>query len=594
MTAPLEDYAMIGDRRTAALVCRNGSIDWLCWPRFDSDACFAALLGFSDHGSWVIAPEAPADVSRRYQDGTMVLETDFEAVDFAVRLTDFMPIRTGLSSTGLSSVVRIVEGLRGQVPMRFDLRIRFDYGKLPLWTEATPDGLLGHIGPDLVVLRGPVPFQISHQRTTAAFNVCKGQRLVFMLQYGDACEPPPAAFDPFEALAETQRDWRDWIGQFDKPTDWPEATRRSLLTLRALIDARSGGLVAAPTTSLPETPGGPDNWDYRFCWLRDATFTISALLNAGYHQEALDWRDWILRALGGTPSELRILYRVDGSRHVTEWEVDWLPGYRYARPVRVGNKAAVQRQIDVLGEVLDTMGLSARVGLEITSQQQCISRAIAERIEALWREMGQGIWESRGEPRHYTYGKVMAWVGIDRVLRHEQLLGDVDPNMRQRLQRLRAEIHRDVCEEGYHTGLESFVQYYGGEMLDASLLLMPLVGFLPVDDPRIANTIAAIERELMQDGLVRRKAPSGDNPEGAFLACSCWLADCREMQGRRQEAREVLERLLSVGNDVGLLSEQYDLRGKCLSGNFPQALTHLAVVTSTLGLSGPIVQRSGV
>jgi GH15 family glucan-1,4-alpha-glucosidase len=325
MTAPLEDYALIGDRHTAALIGRNGSIDWLCWPRFDSDACFAALLGFSDHGCWLIAPDAPARISRRYQNDTMVLETDFETADFAVRLIDFMPIRTGLSS-----VVRIVEGLRGQAPMRFDMRVRFDYGKVPPWTEATPDGFLGHIGPDLVVLRGPVPFQVDHHHTTAAFTACEGQRLVFMLQYGDACTALPAAFDAMWALAETQQEWRDWIGRFDKPTHWPDATRRSLLTLRALTYARSGGLVAAPTTSLPETPGGQDNWDYRFCWLRDTTFTISALLNAGYHQEAVAWRDWILRAVGGTPSELRILYRVDGTRHVPEWELNWLPGYRYA------------------------------------------------------------------------------------------------------------------------------------------------------------------------------------------------------------------------------------------------------------------------
>ncbi|HQT78741.1 MAG: glucoamylase [Rhodospirillales bacterium 20-64-7] len=588
MTAPLEDYAMIGDRHTAALVGRNGSIDWLCWPRFDSDACFAALLGTAANGRWLIGPDQPARVTRRYQTDTLVLETDFETADSAVRIIDFMPCR----DTG-TAVVRIVEGLRGQTAMQLDLRLRFDYGKIPPWTETTADGFRARIGPDQIVLRGPVPCQARHGGADAAFIVSAGQRLVFTLQYGDACRDAPAPLDVPGALADTQRDWRDWIGRFDKPTLWPDATRRSLLTLRALIYAPSGGLVAAPTTSLPETPGGKNNWDYRYCWLRDATFTVSALLNAGYHQEAQEWRDWILRALAGTPSELRILYRVDGSRHVNEWDVDWLPGYRYARPVRVGNAAAAQRQIDVMGEVLDTLGLCVRVGLDVSEQERHVARAIAERIEAIWQDMGQGIWESRGEPRQYTYSKVMAWVGIDRVLQHRELMGHIDPDMQRRLQATRARIHRDVCEEGYHTGLGSFVQYYGGEQLDASLLLMPLVNFLRVDDPRIANTISAIERELMQDGLVRRKSPPPGQPEGAFLACSCWLADCRQLQGRHQEARDVLDRMLSVRNDVGLLSEEYDLRGNFLSGNFPQALTHLAVVTTTLGLSGPVVRRGG-
>ncbi|HEX2944123.1 MAG TPA: glycoside hydrolase family 15 protein [Rhodopila sp.] len=588
MTLLLEDYAMIGDRRTAALVGRNGSIDWLCWPRFDSDACFAALLGTADNGRWLIAPDQPANVTRRYQTDTLVLETDFETAGAAVRIIDFMP-----RGSDDAAIVRIVVGMRGQTAMQLDLRLRFDYGKIPPWTEPTEDGFRAHIGPDLVVLHAPVPVTARHDGADAAFMVSAGQRLVFTLQYGDACQHPPKPFDVEAALADTQRDWREWIDRFNKPTFWPDATRRSLLTLRALIYAPSGGLVAAPTTSLPETPGGKDNWDYRYCWLRDATFTISALLNAGYHQEAQEWRDWILRALAGTPSELRILYRVDGSRHVNEWNVEWLPGYRYARPVRVGNAAADQRQIDVMGEVLDTLGLCVRVGLDVSEQERHVARAIAERIDAIWREMGQGIWESRGEPRQYTYSKVMAWVGIDRVLQHEKLMGHIDPDMVRRLQMTRQKIHRDVCDEGFHSGLGSFVQYYGGEQLDASLLLMPLVNFLPVDDPRIAGTIAAVERELMQDGLVRRKSPPPGEPEGAFLACSCWLADCRQLQGRHKEARDALERMLDLRNDVGLLSEEYDLRGRYLSGNFPQALTHLAVVTTTLGLSGPVVRRGG-
>ena len=595
MTAPLEDYALIGDRNTAALVCRDGSIDWLCWPRFDSDACFAALLGGRENGCWLIAPEqddAPDrrehTSSRRYQTDTMVLETDFETTDLAVRILDFMP-----PAAGSSALIRLVVGLRGQTAMKLDLDLRFDLGKLPPWTEPRGDGFIGRIGPDLVLFKSQVPIRIRHGGASAAFTVSDGECLAFTLQYGDSCRDLPGEIDPKAALASTQRYWKDWIGRFDKPTDWPEAVKRSLLTLRALIYAPTGGLVAAPTTSLPEKPGGSSNWDYRYTWLRDATFTIGALLNAGYHKEAQQWRDWILRAIGGTPSELRILYRVDGSRHVNEWSADWLPGYRWARPVRVGNAAAAQRQIDVLGEVLDTLGLASRAGIQVSSQETHVARAIAERIEAIWQDMGQGVWEFRGEPRQYTYSKVMAWVGVDRFIRHEQLRGTTEPSVLRRLAALRERIHREVCEEGYHAGLGTFVQHYGGQVLDGSLLLMPLVGFLPANEPRMAGTIAAIERELMEDGLVRRKRGEGPEPEGAFLACSCWLADCRRLQGRDQDARDTFERVLSVRNDVGLLSEEYNLRGRHLAGNFPQALSHLALVTTGLGLSGPVLERGG-
>ncbi|MFL5280546.1 MAG: glycoside hydrolase family 15 protein [Rhodopila sp.] len=587
MTAPLEDYALIGDRHTSALVCRNGSIDWLCWPRFDSDACFAALLGSATNGRWLIAPDQPARATRRYQADTLVLETDFETAASAVRVIDFMPPRSGSSA-----VVRLVAGLRGQTAVKLEIGLRFDYGKVLPWIEPCDNGFVARVGPDLALFRSAVPLQFGSGSASASFIVSEGQQLAFTLQYGDSWADLPGAIDAQSALQETQSDWRAWIGRFNRPTHWPEAVRRSLLTLRALIDARSGGLVAAPTTSLPEKPGGSSNWDYRFCWLRDATFTIGTLLNAGYHQEARQWRDWILRALAGTPSELRIMYRVDGSRHVNEWEVDWLPGYRWARPVRVGNAAAAQRQLDVLGDVLDTMALSIQAGLPVTSQQQHVARAIAERIEAIWQEPGQGVWESRGEPRQYTYAKVMAWAGVDRFLRYHPLHGAMEPEALRRLEALRARIHQQVCEEGYHPGLGTFVQYYGGEALDGSLLLMPLVGFLPVDDPRMAGTIAAIERDLIHDGLVWRKHGDGE-PEGAFLACSCWLADCRSLQGRDTAAREVFERMLSVRNDVGLLSEEYNLRGRHLTGNFPQALSHLALVTTALGLSGPVLQRGG-
>jgi GH15 family glucan-1,4-alpha-glucosidase len=587
MAAPLEDYALIGDRGTAALVRRDASIDWLCWPGFDSDACFAALLGREENGRWRIAPAQPTQTTRRYQTDTAVLETDFISGGDAVRVIDFMPPRVDAGS----SVVRIVTGLRGQMAMTLDLDLRFDYGKLPPWTEATADGFVGRIGPDLVAFHAPVAVQPRQGGAGAAFDVSEGQRLAFVLRHGASSRAPPPPLDAEAALAATQQDGRDWIGRFDRPTHWPDAVRRSLLTLRALTDAATGGLVAAPTTSLPEAPGGALNWDYRYCWLRDATFTIGALLNAGYHGEAQHWRDWMLRAVGGTPSELQIMYRVDGSRHVNEWSLDWLPGYRWARPVRIGNAAAAQRQIDVLGEVLDAFDMAARAGLAASAQERHVARAIAQRIEAIWQDPGQGVWESRAEARQYTYSKVMAWVGVDRCLRHPALQGETD--RRRRLVALRARIHDEVCAEAYHRGLGHFVQHYGGQKLDASLLLLPLVGFLPVDDPRIAGTIAAVERELMQDGLVRRTRAQGENPEGAFLACTCWLADCRSLQGRASAAREALERVLSVRNDLGLLSEEYDLRGRHLAGNFPQALSHLAVVNTALGLSGPVLQRGG-
>ncbi len=588
MTAPLEDYAMIGDRESAALVCRNGSIDWLCWPRFDSDACFAALLGTPANGRWLVAPEDPAHISRRYSPGTMVLETDFETEDAAVRVIDFMPPRKGASA-----LIRLVTGLRGHMRMTLDLDLRFDFGKIAPWTEQTADGFVGRVGPDLVVFRTPVPVSVRSGGAGAAFSVEENQTVAFTLQYGHACEEPPGPLDTRQALHDTQSYWRDWIGRFDKPTAWPEAVQRSLLTLRALTYEPTGGLLAAPTTSLPEKPGGTANWDYRYSWLRDSTFTISALLNAGYREEARQWRDWILRAVAGTPSELRILYRIDGGRHVNEWDVDWLPGYRWSRPVRVGNAAANQRQVDVLGEVLDTLALASRAGLETTRQEAAVARAVAERIESMWLETGQGVWESRARARQYTYSKVMAWAGIDRFLKNEPLHAGAGQDVLRRLKSLRDRIHREVCEEGFHSGLGTFVQHYGGQALDASLLLMPLVGFLPADDPRVAGTIAAIERELMEDGLVRRTRGTGEEPEGAFIACTCWLADCRSLQGRDAEARETFERVLSIRNDVGLLSEEYNISGRHLSGNFPQALSHLALVNTALGLCGPVLQRGG-
>jgi GH15 family glucan-1,4-alpha-glucosidase len=392
----------------------------------------------------------------------------------------------------------------------------------------------------------------------------------------------------FTPACATCSSWRDWIGHFDKPTDWPGAVRRSLITLKALINQPTGGMVAALTTSLPEVPRGNANWDYRYCWLRDASFTIESLLNAGYCAEARQWRDWLLRTIAGTPEHIQIMYRIDGARYVDEWTASWLPGYRGASPVRIGNSAARQKQIDVYGELIEAMDMAGRVGIEKGSHGAAVEQAIVERVETVWRTAGHGIWELRSEPRNYVYGKVMAWVAIDRFVRSRSSAGDANCELLARMKALRTQIHEDVCREGFHRGLNSFVQYYGGEDVDASLLRMPIVGFLSVDDPRVAATIARIERELMNDGLVYRNTHSLQDSQGVFLACSCWLADCRRLQGRTNEARAALERMLEVGNDVGLLSEQYDIRGRHLSGNFPQALSHLSLLTTALGLSGPV------
>jgi GH15 family glucan-1,4-alpha-glucosidase len=594
MSNPIEDYALIGDGETAALVSRDGSVDWLCWPTFDDDSCFAALLGTPEHGCWQLDPAGAVKVtSRRYQADTLVLETDLETEDGAVRLIDFMPERQPFSS-----LVRIVVGLRGSVAMRSDLRMRFDYGSLPPWCEATADGAVAWVGPDSVVLRAPVPVKIRESCQESDFTVAAGDRLAFVLSHGPSSQGVPGPVDAEAALAATQTYWRDWIGRFDDgKTKWAVEVRRSLITLKALIYRPSGGLVAAPTTSLPEAPGGDMNWDYRYCWLRDATFTVGALLNAGFHQEAREWRDWLLRAIAGSPERMRIMYRIDGSRHLSEWMVDTLPGYCYASPVRVGNAASTQHQIDVFGEVLDCFSLARKGGLGTTEQERAVRAKIAEHLERVWDTPGSGVWESRDQSRRHTYSTAMAWVGIDRVLRFLQSAEgreNANPALVQRLTALRQTIHDEVCREGWNEGLGTFTQYYGGQEIDASLLLLPLVGFLPADDLRMATTIETIRRELTDGGLVRRtRATPGKPAEGAFLACSCWMADCLSLQGRHDEAREQFERVLALCNDVGLLSEEYNVPAKHLAGNFPQALTHLALVNTALGLSGHVLHRGG-
>ena len=594
MSKPIEDYALLGDGETAALVSRDGSIDWLCWPRFDDDACFAALLGTHDNGHWSMAPVAPViHQSRRYQEDTLVAETDFATEEGAVRVVDFMPMRTTFSS-----VVRIVVGLRGSVKMRSTLCIRFDYGALPPWSTAEGDSMVAKVGPDLVILRAPMPLEVKSHATKTEFDVMQGARLAFVMSYGPSHQPPPAAIDAEAALVSTQGFWRNWIARFDNSkTDWPNEVRRSLLTLKALIHQPSGGLIAAPTTSLPEAPGGKMNWDYRYCWLRDASFTLGALINAGFHGEALAWRDWLLRAIAGSPGRIRIMYRVDGARHLNEWIVGSLSGYRYSQPVRVGNAASTQHQIDVFGEVLDCLDLARRGGVPASTQEAEIALKIVEHLAVTWNSEGSGVWESRADPRQYTYSKVMAWVAFDRFIRHHEALGStstLDQRMLERVTALRSMVHEQVCREGWNEGLGSFTQHYGGQEIDASLLLLPLMGFLPADEPRMAATIATIQRELSEGGLIRRTKARQDGPsEGVFLACSCWMADCLILQGRTDEARAQFERVLAVSNDLGLLSEEYNVAGKHLAGNFPQALTHLAIVNTALNLCGPTLNRGG-
>lgn len=591
MSSPIEDYALLGDGETAALLSRDGSIDWLCWPRFDDPACLAALLGTESNGRWSIAPVAAiTGQSRRYQDDTLVMETDFETASGAARIIDFMPIR-GV----FSSVVRIVAGLHGTVRMRSVLRLRFDYGALPPWSTSDGDSMVAKVGPDLVVLRAPMKLAVEADSTEVEFDVGKESRVAFVMSYGRSHQAPPAAIDAERALTATQDFWRNWIGRFDDAkTNWPVQVRRSLLTLKAMIHQPSGGLIAAPTTSLPEAPGGKMNWDYRYCWLRDTSFALVALLNAGFRDEAEAWRNWLLRAIAGSPEQIRIMYRVDGSRHLVEWTVDSLPGYRHATPVRIGNAASTQHQVDVLGEVLDCLDLARRGGVPTSEQELAVELKTVLHLEKIWDTAGSGVWESRAELRNYTYSRVMAWVALDRFISHHEGTGRVDRSMLERLTTLRHTIHEQVCREGWNEALGTFTRYYGGQEVDASLLLLPLVGFLPANDPRMLSTVATIQRELSEGGLIRRMKAKAEGPdEGAFLACSCWMADCLNLQGRSKEALAQFESVLAVSNDLGLLAEEYNVPGRHLAGNFPQTLTHLAVVNTALGLCGPMLQRGG-
>jgi GH15 family glucan-1,4-alpha-glucosidase len=590
MASPIEDYALIGDTHTAGLVSREGSIDWLCLPRFDSPACFAALLGEGSNGRWLLAPAGPVrEVRRRYQGDTLVLETEHHTDDGVVRVVDFMPPRQWDPD-----VARVVEGVQGRVPMRMELTIRFDYGSVVPWVRHVDGALHAVAGPDSVWLRTPVPVRGENWASLADFTVAEGERVPFMLTWHASHRPAPRRIDPIRALGDTEAWWGEWASRVDYQGGWQDAVIRSLLTLKALTYAPTGGIVAAPTTSLPEQLGGVRNWDYRYCWLRDATFTLSALMLAGLADEAKAWREWLLRAVAGQPRQMQILYGVAGERRITEQELDWLAGYEGSRPVRIGNAAVAQFQLDVYGEVMDTLHLGRHVGLESDEAAWDLQRALLDFLESKWREPDEGIWEIRGPRRHFTHSKVMAWVALDRAIRAVERHGQDGPVDRWRA--VRRELHDEVCREGYDGERDAFVQYYGADHLDASLLQIPLVGFLPAGDPRVKGTVAAIQRELMVDGLVHRYPPEGSQSvdglppgEGTFLACTFWLADNLVLMGRHDEALAIFERLLTLRNDVGLLAEEFDPSTGRQLGNFPQAFSHVALVNTANYLSeGPM------
>ena len=597
---PISDYALIGDLQTAALVSKAGSIDWLCWPRFDSAACFAGLLGGPEFGRWLIAPRAQTvRTSRRYRPGTLILETEFETADGTATLIDFMPHRNIEGD-----LVRIVAGRSGRVDLHTQVILRFDYGSIVPWVTRTPGPLTelhAIAGPDRVTLRTAVPLRGEGFTTVGDFSVAAGERVAFVMAYSPSHVSLPNAIDPANALAETEAFWTEWSGRCVYKGDWPDAVMRSLITLKALIYEPTGAIVAAPTTSLPEKIGGTRNWDYRYCWLRDATFTLLTLMDAGYYDEAKAWRDWLLRALAGDPAESQIMYGIAGERRLPEWEPSWLPGYAGSRPVRIGNAASTQRQLDVFGEVADAMYHARRGGLGPSAAGWAVQRTITNHLETIWDEPDEGIWEIRGARQHFTHSKVMAWVALDRAIKTAEHYGLEGPLDRWRA--LRRTIHADVCAKGYDAARGSFVQAYGTKRLDASLLLIPLVGFLRPTDERVRKTVDAIGKELMVDGLVHRYDTAATDDglpagEGAFLACTFWYVDNLALAGRWHEARDLFERLLELRNDVGLLAEEYDPRARCQLGNFPQALSHLALIDSAYNLSAhaptmPAKQRSG-
>jgi GH15 family glucan-1,4-alpha-glucosidase len=588
MPGRIEDYALIGDMQSAALVGRDGSVDWLCFPRFDSAACFAALLGDEENGHWRIAPadHEPRATRRRYRGDTLILETEWETGSGTVRMTDFMPHRSEEPD-----LVRIVEGLSGEVPMRLDLRLRFDYGHVIPWMRKVGDQLAGIAGPDSIWLRGPVPLRGKDFAHTAEFTVRAGERIPFVLTWHPSHLDAPEPVDPLLALVETERLWREWVKSCSYEGQYRDAVVRSLITLKGLTYSPTGGIVAAPTTSLPEAVGGGRNWDYRYCWLRDATMTLEALLRSGFRDEAMCWREWLVRAVAGSAEDIQIMYGVGGERRLAEWEADWLPGYEGSAPVRIGNAAAGQLQLDVPGEVMDSLYLAARAGQRPSRHTWSMQQALLRYLEPRWNTPDEGLWEVRGTPRHFVHSKMMCWVAFDRGVRMVEELGLPGPVDHWR--RIRDQIHSDVCDYGFDQVRGTFTQSYGSADVDASLLLMPQVGFLPPDDPRVVGTVLTIQKELAGDGFVRRypthEGESSDGltgEEGAFLACSFWLADGLRLIGREDEATELFERLLSLRNDVGLLAEEYDPRLERQVGNFPQAFSHVPVIRTAYDLDG--------
>jgi GH15 family glucan-1,4-alpha-glucosidase len=586
MPLPIEKYALIGDCHAAALVGCDGSIDWLCLPRFDSGACFAALLGGPEHGRWLLTPAAKINrVRRRYRGDSLILETDLYTEQGSVRLIDFMPL-----SDERWDVVRIVQGLSGSVAMTMELIVRFDYGAIVPWVRRSKDSLLMTAGPDTLDLATSVAIEGKHMKTVAEFSVSKGQREFFTLNYRPSHIEICPGVDAGKTLTRTAAQWRKWSGRCSYRGRWRDSVMRSLIILKALTYKPTGGLVAAPTTSLPELPGGVRNWDYRYCWLRDATFTLNALLLAGFHEEATAWREWLLRAVAGSPDDLQILYGVTGVRRLPECELSWLPGYEASRPVRVGNDASKQFQLDVYGELMDSLHLARVADMDPHPEAWNVQLEMLKFLELHWQDPDNGLWEVRGPPQHFTHSKVMAWVAFDRAIKDAELEGLEGPIDDWR--GLRDAIHAQVCARGFDASRNTFVQSYETTYLDASLLLIPQVGFLPADDPRVLGTIAAIERHLMADGLVLRYStatpvdalPAG---EGAFLACSFWLADSFALTGRRQEAEALFERLLALGNDLGLFAEEFSPSTQRMLGNFPQALTHMALVNTARLLSIP-------
>jgi len=597
VSSPIENYALIGNLRTAALVDRTGSIDWLCLPRFDSGACFAAILGDETNGRWLLAPVGGVkQVQRKYRDDTLILETEFETESGVATVIDFMPVAERPERV---DIIRIVKGVRGQVPMRMRLILRFDYGRTIPWVRKRDYGISAVSGPSAIAFRTAVPLESKDYTTFAEFTISEGQTEAFRLASYPSHEEEPGDANALDMLSEAETRWREWAGRCTSQGEWRDPVVRSLITLKALTYRPTGGILAAPTASLPESLGGPRNWDYRYCWLRDSTFTLYALLISGYMDEARAWREWLLRAIAGHPQDTQIMYGVAGERMLTELELPWLSGYEKSVPVRIGNAAHQQFQLDVYGEVIDTLHVARKYKLERNEDAWRLQTALMDFLESGWKEPDEGIWEVRGPRRDFTHSKVMAWVAVDRSvkeIRHGFGEGPID-----RWRALRDEIHRDVCNRGFDAERNAFVQYYGSKSLDASLLMIPLVGFLPANDPRVVSTVAAIERELIYKGLVLRypteTGVDGLPPgEGAFLPCTFWLADNYAIAGRHQEARELFLRLLELRNDVGLLSEEYDPALRRQLGNFPQAFSHVSLVNTAHNLmpvEGPAEHRSG-